>query len=298
MSMLTKSPVQVAREALQVAAQTLRPYAHKCSPKKFTQHQLFACLVLKTFFKTDYRGLEVLLFDLPELARALGLRTVPHFTTFQKALQRLLTLPRANRLLTVTVQRFLGRRRTVPLAAFDSTGFDCGHASSYYVRRRSRDGKSVQKTTYSRYGKLETVIDCDNHLIIGAIPRRGPRVDTDRFVPLLENVLPRVKLITALADAGFDSEPNHRYARERRGVRSVIPATAGRPTTKLPTGRYRRLMKRRLNKRYCHYGQRWQVETVYSMIKRRLGAVIHGHSYWSQCRELMLLAVTYNIMLE
>src|SRR5262249_59483084 len=108
---------------------------------------------------------------------------------------------------------------------------------------------------------LETVVACDNHLIIAAIPSRGPRVDTDRFVPLLENVLPRVKLITALADAGYDSEPNHRHAREQRGVRSVMPATAGRPTTKPPTGRYRRLMKQRLNKHYCRYGPRWQVET-------------------------------------
>jgi hypothetical protein len=59
----------------------------------------------------DYSGLVVLLGDLPDLLQALGFRCVPHFTTLQKALRRLLTLPRANRLLTVTVRRFLGRRR-------------------------------------------------------------------------------------------------------------------------------------------------------------------------------------------
>ena len=32
-------------------------------PKKFTQPQLFACLVLKTFFQTDYRGVVVFLND-------------------------------------------------------------------------------------------------------------------------------------------------------------------------------------------------------------------------------------------
>jgi hypothetical protein len=57
MSKLTKSPIRVAQEALLVACQRLRPYTHKFSPKKFTQPQLFACLVLKTFLKTDYRGL-------------------------------------------------------------------------------------------------------------------------------------------------------------------------------------------------------------------------------------------------
>ena len=43
--------------------------------------------------------------------------------------------------------------------------------------------------------------------------------------------------------------------------------------------------------------QRWQVETVFSMIKRNLGSALHGRSYWSQCRELMLLAITHNIMI-
>ena len=297
MSTLTKSPLKVARQALAVGTQALRLFSHKNSPKKFSQPQLFSCLVLKTFFKTDYRGLRQLLVDLPELTAALRLEQVPHFTTFHKAARRLLKLPLAERLVTATVGLCLQRRTTVRRGALDSTGFQCGHASSYYVRRRSRDGKSYQHTTYRRFAKLEAAVDCATHTILGVIPRRGPRVDTDRFVPLLENALRRVRLLTALADAGYDSEPNHRHAREKRGVRSFIPATAGRPTTKPPTGRYRRQMKQRLNKDYGKYGQRWQVETVFSMIKRRLGSVVHARAYWSQCRELLLLAVTYNIML-
>jgi hypothetical protein len=100
--------------ALAIGAQVLHPYAHPCSPKKFTQPQLFACLVVKAFFKTDYRGIAQMLEDLPDLVRTLKLRHVPHYTTFQKALRRLLKLPIAQRLLTATVQRFLGRRRKVP----------------------------------------------------------------------------------------------------------------------------------------------------------------------------------------
>jgi hypothetical protein len=297
MSKLTKSPVAVASRALGAARYALRPYAHRFSPKVYTQPQLFACLVLKVFFKSDYRGVTALLCDLADLRAALGLVRVPHFTTLQKAGRRLLTLRRANRLLTVTVRRLLGRRRRVQLAAFDSTGLECGRRSHYYVRRRAKGASQPQQTRYSRYAKLEAAFECGTHLLIAAIPKRGPAVDTDRFVPLLEEALRRVKLTTVLADAGYDSEPNHRYAREQRGVRSVMPAAIGRPTAKLPTGRYRRLMKRRLNKDYCRYGQRWQAETGFSMIKRRLGSYVRGHSYGSQCRDLMLLAITYNIML-
>ncbi|HEV3385728.1 MAG TPA: hypothetical protein VG097_13010, partial [Gemmata sp.] len=35
----------------------------------------------------------------------------------------------------------------------------------------------------------------------------------------------------------------------------------------------------------------------FSMIKRRITDTVQGRSYWSQCRELWLLAITYNLML-
>src|SRR3954453_21356143 len=122
MSKLTKSPLRVGRQALAVALSTLPAYAHRFSPKKFTQPQLFACLVLKTFLKTDYRGVAAHLADHSDLRTTLGLRAVPHFTTLQKAGRRLLRAPAARRLFAATVRRFLGRRRRVKRAAFDSTG--------------------------------------------------------------------------------------------------------------------------------------------------------------------------------
>ena len=267
MSTLTKSPLRVARHALAVGQQVLPPYAHRYSPKKFTQPQLFACLVLKTFLKTDYRGLAAHLADHSDLRAVLGLHTVPHYTTPQKASRRLLRLSRVRRLFRATVRRFLGRRRRVQRAALDSTGLDCGHASRYYIRRRNATTKHWQTVAYSRYAKLEAAFDCRSHLMVGVLAGRGPRPDTDRLVPLLNVTLANVRVETARADAGYDSEPNHRYARETCGVRSFIPATAGRPTKKLPTGRYRRRMKQRLNKHYGRYGQRWQAETGFSMFK-------------------------------
>jgi Transposase DDE domain len=297
MSSLSKSALYVARTALAVGTKGLRPYAHKFSPKLFTQPQLFACLVLKTFFKTDYRGICTLLHDLSDLRGALLLRGVPHFTTLQKASVRLLRFRRVRRLLAITIRRHLKRRRRVRRAAFDSTGLDCGHRSYYYVRRRSATNKRWQQVAYSRYAKLELAVDTANHVVLAALPRRGPRVDTDRFVPLLEATLRQVGVDAVVADAGYDSEPNHQHARDQRGVRSFMPATIGRPTTKLPSGRYRRQMKQRLNKHYGGYGQRWQVECTNSLIKRRLTSTVAARSYWAQCRELLLIVLTYQTML-
>src|SRR5262245_17637797 len=122
MSVTSKSPLRVARQALAVATEALPLYAHPYSPKIYTQPQLFACLVLKTFFKTDYRGIVESLRDLSDLPRALGMRRLPHYTTLQKAAARLLRQPRARRLLHTTVRRFFRRRRRSRRVAFDSSG--------------------------------------------------------------------------------------------------------------------------------------------------------------------------------
>src|SRR5262249_22838716 len=87
---MTKSPLAWARTALAVAAQVLPAYSSKYSTHDFTQHQLFALLVLREFLKTDYRGLEALLRDWSDLRPVLALEKVPDHSTLQKAARRLL----------------------------------------------------------------------------------------------------------------------------------------------------------------------------------------------------------------
>ena len=93
---MTKSPRAVAREALRLAQEALPAYSSKFSRQGFTQHQLFALLALKAFFKTDYRGLMQVLKDFSELRRDLGLDKVPHYSTLCYAEQRLLKKGRSS----------------------------------------------------------------------------------------------------------------------------------------------------------------------------------------------------------
>lgn len=87
---MTKSPVALGKEALAVAQEALPAYSSPFSPKVFTQHQLFAILVLRQFFRTDYRGVIQLLCDLSDLRDALDLKKVPHYSTLCYAEQRLI----------------------------------------------------------------------------------------------------------------------------------------------------------------------------------------------------------------
>jgi len=88
---MTRSPVALARMALQASRRGLPAYSTKFSRKDFTQPQLFALLALRQFFRTDYRGVVGIVSDMPELQRLLGLTRLPHFTTLQKAHERLLS---------------------------------------------------------------------------------------------------------------------------------------------------------------------------------------------------------------
>lgn len=150
-----------------------------------------------------------------------------------------------------------------------------------------------------RLPKLSMAVHAASHLILAARATTGLGADHAHFTPLLLWAAERMPLEMVLADAGYDSEDNHRLARQELGIRSVIPATAGRPSAKGPTGYYRRLMRRRFKGRQNkhHYGQRWQAETVNSMLKRNLGSACRARTPRGRKKDMLLRAVTHNLMI-
>ena len=267
MSTTSKSPRAILATAHDVAKAALPAYSHVNSPKKFTQHQLFACLVLKASMKLDYRGLQALLIDCADLRDAVGLKAVPHWTAFQKAAARLLHAAAVARLLDATVA---GGPASTPQGAVDSTGMATHHASSYYTRRRRDTGADGPRTRYRHFPKLGLLCDGATHQVLACVSKRGPAPDVVEFAPLLRQVHARRRMEWVVADAGYDSEPNHRVARDELGIRTAIPPTRGRPTLdgKPPAGRYRRLMASRMDR--DRYGQRWQVELDLRALKTHM----------------------------
>lgn len=294
----SKSPNMVAVVAYATAKRSLPPYLHLKSPKKFTQHQLVTCLVLREFFTTDYRGIEEILNDSSDLRKILELSEVPHYTTLQKAAQRLTkkdTLDKLLReILAIAVQAKI-MKKNVALSAIDGTGFESHHISAYFVKRKAKGEERYQMTTYTRYPKVGIVSDCKTHMVLSGVPSRGPYPDIVHFEKAVTLAEKNVHLKVLTADAGYDSEKSHTFAREKHNIRTIIPPKIGRKTAKLPSGKWRKIMATRFNKKL--YGQRWQVETVNSMIKRNLGSFLRARSYWAQCREIMLRLFVHNIMI-
>jgi hypothetical protein len=166
-------------------------------------------------------------------------------------------------------------QRKARTAALDSSMYESHHVSRHYEKRRQQSQRKGhgrytpaanrrRSAINKRLPKLSLAVHAASHLILAAGASTGMGSDSPHFVPLMLDASRRMPLDFALADAGFDSEDNHRLARRKLGIRSVIPAITGRPGANGPKGHYRRLMRRRFlgSPDKDHYGQRWQAETA------------------------------------
>jgi hypothetical protein len=143
------------------------------------------------------------------------------------------------------------------------------------------------------------LVDCKSHLILAAVPGVGPSPDVTHLVEAIHDADRRQPIDTLLADAGYDAEWVHEFVRGELGIGLIAPPKAGRPTAKPPTGRFRKQMWRYFQRPpdQRRYGQRWQVETVFSVIKRHLGETRAARQHPRQDRAIMLKVITHNVMI-
>ena len=300
--MTCKSPRKVLLVAYHAARLVLPHQSCKFSRHDFTWPQLFACLVLREHQKKSYRGLEALLLD-TDWCRIIGLRRVPDHNTLCRAFHAIMNHLRFERMMDL-VTRIVHTCRALGI---DSTYFDTHHHSRHYEHRCRQHASKDPQTANARRAlatkmlpKLALAVDVATHLILAARTQMGMSGDAHDFAPLLRQACRRVKkVLAALADPGFDSHANHVVAREELGVVSLIKANAGRPTAKVATSQYRQAMKQELvgSQAGKPYGQRAQVETVNSMIKRNLGDCLRARSEKARSMEQLLRVLTHNVMI-
>jgi hypothetical protein len=124
-------------------------------------------------------------------------------------------------------------------------------------------------------------------------------MDSPQFAIVVPEATEQVRFDRLLGDKGYDAEHNHRLAREKLGIPyTIIPVRIGigrNRSRKWPTSKYRRQMRKCFWKRA--YGQRWQVESVFSRHKRLLGANLRAATWPAQQREMLLRVATHNFMI-
>jgi hypothetical protein len=289
---MSKSPHAIAQMALAIGQGALLPYSHKFSPRRYFQSQLFACLVLRQFFRTDYRGIVQILRDCADLRAAVGLARVPHYSTLCYAQRRLLKQRTFQALQRQVFQRARshGLLPARPTAIIDATGLEARHVSRYYV-----DRKGYRRFRRRRWPKVTVVGDAHTHLVGGATIGWGPSQDSPQLPPPVRQAAKQTRWERLLGDTAYEAEHHHQLCREELGIRSTVIPLNPRGSRKWPKTRYRRQRKRRFFKRV--YGQRWQVESLISRHKRVLGATLRARKWSAQKQECLVRILTHNVMI-
>jgi hypothetical protein len=320
----SKSPWKVMCEAHRLGSRIWPAHRHRFSRQDFTLAQLFACLVVREMLKLSYRKTEELLRDSPHWLADIGLKKAPDHNTLWRAFGVLIENKRVDRMLDLQARLFAQERRlklSIRPLSIDSSCYEQRYRSRHYDRvcrkmrlgdgekyvnrpmktakEREEEANHSRSTKARHMPKLALAVAAGCHLILAARARIGSGSDAPDFAPLLRQSRRRAGVKTVVADAGYDSEKNHCVARLDMGVRSIIPPKIGKPTKALPKARFRRLMKHRFNRKADarHYGQRAQSETVNSMMKRNLGDALRSILDKRRMQEMLLRALTHNLML-
>jgi hypothetical protein len=272
--------VQVARRAYEVSKKALPLYTHRNSPKTYTLPQLAACVILKFYVNLPYRDMEEWLLASEQVCAVLELKSVPDHCTLARTFRKL------NRPWLEALQRQLlqGEALEEESIAGDSTTFTLSQASSHY---RTRSGKRFSEGVKGAYA-VGT-----QSLLILATSTQASRLPDFVFLRRLKAQAGRYgrrrngkRAWVFLGDRGFDA----------KGITllDLVPPIRryGKITDPQRQARADLVDQARLD---GLYGQRWKVETLHSVIKRKFGETIRSRIWFLQRREPVIKALAYNI---
>lgn len=248
------------------------------SKHTFSTHQHIVLLILRQYESKSYESMVEWLEVATDIVMQLQLKTIPHFTTLQKAASRL-----SDVLLHVAIGRFISIACPGKIfAGADATGFEDRHCTPYYSYRCS---------IRHSYTKLSAGSDMKSQLICAVVIQHHPiSHDIKHFPQLFSQMVAITPMSVMVLDKGYDAEPIHKMIRDENII-SMIPVR-GDNLISDTHGKYRKQMRRSFDEALYH--QRNKTETIFSVIKRRFGSEIKSYSDMMKTKELLYRVLAYN----
>src|SRR5271163_2933833 len=198
---------RVATLAMQLGSRHLADYGANTSRHDFTQRQLMACLILRAYTKTTYRGVLELLAVSPSLRQELGLGDkLPHYSTLAKFSSRSQVLEIADAMIKTIGQAAFRQAGQATAAAMDATGLETTTASAHFQCRKGGERR--------KWITLSVIVLCGSLLPMSVVMAWGPTNDKCQAQSLLAKAQKVAMPDTLYADAGYDAEWVHVQCRE------------------------------------------------------------------------------------
>lgn len=268
--------VLVARIAHRLCKEVVAPYSNLKSPHRFTQPQLLACVLLMFYVRKSYRDMEEWLLASDAIVKELGLKEIPDHSTLNRTYKRMRV-----KLLEKLQRHLLDQLGPKELGiALDTTGYSPTQASMHFLTRCGRK--------YDYYYKGGYAVGVQSQLVLASKSGIGPGADTGFLQPLRRKAA-RYGLRgqwMILADRGFDAKT--------ASLGDLIPPIRRGSVLRLPK-RIERMELVLAASLDGFFGQRWKVETVNSVIKRKFGDEIRSHMPSCRYREPIVKGLIYNI---
>jgi transposase len=268
--------VKVARIAYRLSQRVVARYSHIKSPHRFTQPQLLACVLLMFYVRKSYRDMEEWLLASAAICDELGLQEIPDHSTLNRAYKRF-RVKLLNNLQRALLDELGPYEEGI---AFDTTGYSPTQASMHYLARCNRK--------YDHFYKGGYAVGIHSQLILASASGMGPGSDMGFLEPLRRRAgrYGKKQNWVVLADKGFDGRtvrPGDLIPPIRRGGVMKLPKLIERMET-VSAARLDGL-----------FGQRWKVETVNSVIKRKFGDEIRSRKASRRYLEPIVKGLIYNI---
>jgi hypothetical protein len=255
----------------------------KFSNKIFNNWQLFALLVIRAKTKLSPEDLvEQFLPGNTGLIDALALSKIPTASAIRKFAGR--------------VKAKWGHTALAGCAALaglkdvcsgiDGTGHSKLKGSKHYYRRT---GKRAKKKDFIKVVGIDDLI---TQLVLAVKIRKKARHDNVDFKPSVNRVARFVNLDLVIGDKGFDAQKNHDLV-HKHGALLITPLKNEEVPVWRTSGEDRKKLKRHFPKR--KYNRRSKKETVFSVVKQKLGDAVTSIKFHMQKIELICRYLAYNI---
>lgn len=256
----------------------------KYSKHTFDNWQLFSLFVLKQKANQSYRDfVEEWLPCATVLLQYLGLKKVPSASCLIKFAQKLEAY---------WAHSIIGQ--TAKLAGIDLAivGIDGSTNTTKYGSRHyyKRIGKKLKKKDSVKW---VPVVELKKQLILAVKVRKKARHDNVDFKPTMRRARRTTKIKRGIGDKGFDKEGNYVFFEEEIGGEFIAPVRNKDVPVWRTKGQHRKKLKRYFPKKKYH--QRSKSETIFSVIKRKMGDALYSVKFHSRKIELLMRCIAYNL---